>query len=159
MYQELKAQGTSVCENTVARLMKDNGIRSVVKRRFRVRTTDSAHAYPIAPNRLERQFEQDLPDQAWAADLSYVSTAGGPAVPGDRRVIAGLQRLPNRQEDALDPTRKSQLRDARGCGDLTECPPPVYRGVLEGKNVATEPLRTTQIDTESLNPIHPRPSA
>jgi transposase InsO family protein len=77
VYQELKAQGQSVCENTVARLMKDHGIRSVVRRRFRVRTTDSSHAHPVAPNRLERNFDQDLPDKAWCADLTYVPTDEG----------------------------------------------------------------------------------
>lgn len=77
VYQELKAQGQSVCENTVARLMKEHGIRSVVRRRFRVRTTDSAHAHPLAPNLLGRHFEQDLPDRAWAADITYVPTQEG----------------------------------------------------------------------------------
>jgi putative transposase len=77
VYQELKAQGESVCENTVAKVMKDNGIRSVVRRKFRVKTTDSSHAHAIAPNVLERNFQQDLPNQAWAADITYVPTAEG----------------------------------------------------------------------------------
>jgi putative transposase len=77
VYQELKAKGTSVCENTVAKLMKDNRIRSVTRRRFRVRTTDSAHAHPTAPNRLDRCFKWELPDQAWAADITYVPTDEG----------------------------------------------------------------------------------
>lgn len=77
VYQALKARGTSVCENTVARVMKEGRIRSVVKRRFRARTTNSAHAFPIAPNLLDRSFDQELPDQAWAADITYVPTAEG----------------------------------------------------------------------------------
>jgi transposase InsO family protein len=77
VYQELKAQGQSVCENTVARLMKQQGLASVVRRRFRVRTTDSCHAHSIAPNVLERCFDQDLPNRAWAADITYVPTAEG----------------------------------------------------------------------------------
>lgn len=77
VYQELKAQGESVCENTVARVMKENGIRSIVRRRFRMRTTDSDHAHPVAANLLERRFEQDLPNQAWAADITYVPTHEG----------------------------------------------------------------------------------
>lgn len=77
VYQQLKAQGENVCENTVAKMMKDNGIRSIVRRRFRVRTTDSAHAHPIAPNVLERSFQQTRPNQAWAADITYVPTAEG----------------------------------------------------------------------------------
>jgi transposase InsO family protein len=77
VYQELKAQGQSVCQNTVARLMKDNGIRSVTHRRFRLRTTDSSHAHPVAPNVLDRNFRQDLPDKAWCADITYVPTQEG----------------------------------------------------------------------------------
>jgi transposase InsO family protein len=77
VYQELKAMGESVCENTVAKLMKQKGIRSIVRRRFRVRTTQSSHAYPTAPNRLDRCFDQKLPNQAWAADITYVPTDEG----------------------------------------------------------------------------------
>ena len=77
VFQELKAQGEAVCENTVAKLMKDNEIRSVVRRRFRVRTTDSAHAHPVAPNLLERDFSAEAPDVKWAADITYVPTAEG----------------------------------------------------------------------------------
>jgi transposase InsO family protein len=69
--------GESVCENTVAKLMKQKGIRSIVRRRFRVRTTQSSHAYPTAPNRLDRCFDQKLPNQAWAADITYVPTDEG----------------------------------------------------------------------------------
>ena len=77
VYQELKALGEKVCKNTVARIMKDNGIYSIVRRRFRQKTTDSSHAYPVAPNRLERNFRQDHPDRAWAADITYVPTGEG----------------------------------------------------------------------------------
>jgi putative transposase len=77
VYQELKARGEEVCENTVAKLMKAQGVRSIVRRRFRVRTTDSAHGHPTAPNLLERCFEQELPNQAWCADITYIPTGEG----------------------------------------------------------------------------------
>jgi transposase InsO family protein len=77
VYRELKAQGEEVCENTVARLMKEQQIRAVTRRRFRVKTTDSSHAHPVAPNVLGRQFDQDVPDRAWAADITYIPTAEG----------------------------------------------------------------------------------
>src|SRR5258708_2520258 len=51
---ELKASGVSVCENTVARYMREEGLASKVKRRFRVLTTDARHDHPIAPNVLNR---------------------------------------------------------------------------------------------------------
>ena len=46
-------------------------------RRFGIKTTDSSHAHPIAPNVLGRDFQQDLPDRAWAADMTYVPTEEG----------------------------------------------------------------------------------
>jgi transposase InsO family protein len=42
-----------------------------------VRTTDSKHTHPIAPNVLERDFTATAPDQKWLADLTYVPTAEG----------------------------------------------------------------------------------
>jgi transposase InsO family protein len=77
VYQELKALGQSVCENTVAKLMKREGIRSIVRGRFRLRTTDTSHGHPVAPNRLDRCFQRDLPNQAWCADITYIPTEEG----------------------------------------------------------------------------------
>ena len=77
VYHELKAQGVAVSENTVAKLMKEQGIRSIVRRRFKVRTTDSAHEHPLAPNVLDRDFFAEAPDRKWAADITYVATGQG----------------------------------------------------------------------------------
>ena len=73
----LKSEGVAVCENTVAKVMRQEGIRSIVRRRFKVRTTDSAHGHPVAPNLLGRRFGADAPDRKWAADLTYVATGQG----------------------------------------------------------------------------------
>ncbi len=75
--RELQEQGVKACENTVAKVMKAHGIRSKIKRRFVVRTTDSNHAHPIAPNRLNRAFDQALPDRVWTSDITYVHTDEG----------------------------------------------------------------------------------
>lgn len=77
VHRQLLAQGISCCVNTVAKLMRDGGIRSKLRRRFVIHTTDSRHAHPIAPNHLERQFEQEQPDQAWCSDLTYIPTDEG----------------------------------------------------------------------------------
>jgi putative transposase len=77
VYQELKAAGVSVCKHTVARVMREEGIRSKVRRRFRVRTTDSAHEHPVAPNVLGRDFGADAPGRKWASDITYVATDQG----------------------------------------------------------------------------------
>ena len=75
--RQLRAEGVACCENTVAKLMKQRGIRSKVRRRFKVRTTDSAHGHPVAPNLLDRDFSADAPDRKWAADVTYVATGEG----------------------------------------------------------------------------------
>jgi len=74
---ELKASGQSISENTVARYMREEGIASRIKRRFRVRTTDARHDHPVAPNRLERAFTAEAPDRKWCCDITYVPTEEG----------------------------------------------------------------------------------
>jgi len=74
---ELRDAGVRVCENTVAKYMRQAGICSRIKRRFRVVTTDSRHDLPIAPNLLDRQFQADGPDRKWCCDITYVPTDEG----------------------------------------------------------------------------------
>lgn len=75
--RELNDQGISVCENTVARYMRESGVCVQPRRRFVPRTTDSDHAHPIAPNLLARQFEATAPNEKWACDLTYIWTDEG----------------------------------------------------------------------------------
>jgi transposase InsO family protein len=77
IHAELDAAGVAVCENTVAKVMREAGVRSITAKKFRCRTTDSAHAHPIADNVLNRDFAADRPDRKWAADISYVETGQG----------------------------------------------------------------------------------
>ncbi|PZR70601.1 MAG: IS3 family transposase [Stutzerimonas stutzeri] len=69
--------GRPVNEKQVGRLMRQSGLQSRKRRRFRVVTTDSKHAHPIAPNVLARDFAATAPNQKWLADLTYVPTAEG----------------------------------------------------------------------------------
>jgi putative transposase len=77
VHAELEAQGVSCSKNTVAKLMRQHALRSKMRRRFVVRTTDSRHAHPVFENRLNQQFEQPSTNQAWAADITYIPTAEG----------------------------------------------------------------------------------
>jgi len=77
VHRQLLLQGTPCSKNTVAKLMKQHQLRSRLKRRFKLRTTDSNHPHPIAPNTLARQFSRSRPNQAWCADLTYIPTDQG----------------------------------------------------------------------------------
>lgn len=74
---ELNARGVAVCENTVARYMREERIAVRPRRRFVPRTTDPDHPHPVAPNVLARDFAAAAPDRKWACDLTYVWTGEG----------------------------------------------------------------------------------
>lgn len=57
--------------------MRRAGIKGRAAIPRRVRTTDSRHAHPIAPNRLKRDFTASRPNQVWLADLTYIYTDEG----------------------------------------------------------------------------------
>ena len=61
----------------IGRLMREHDLCSRKRRRFRVVTTDSKHAHPVAPNVLERDFAASAPNRKWLADLTYVPTDEG----------------------------------------------------------------------------------
>jgi putative transposase len=65
IHVELQAQGRGVSRGRVERLMRRHGIRAIMARPRRVRTTDSRHDHPIAPNLV------------WLTDITYVETAQG----------------------------------------------------------------------------------
>ncbi len=76
VHRELKAKGLKVGKKRVERLMNEKGLRGRSKKRF-VRTTDSKHDDPVAPNVLERRFETTTPNEAWVGDVTYIATAQG----------------------------------------------------------------------------------
>lgn len=67
----LRRSGTRTSRKRVARLRRELGLRTRYTRRFRV-TTDSRHAQPIAPNRLDRDFTASSPDRIWVGDITYL---------------------------------------------------------------------------------------
>lgn len=75
--RELRKKGCCHGRNRVARLMKQQGLCARQKGRYRVRTTDSNHAEPIAPNRLAQAPEVTAPNQIWVADITYIETREG----------------------------------------------------------------------------------
>lgn len=77
VYQELKARQVQACENTIARVMREAAIRSKTCRKYVPCTTDARHAFPIAENRLNRDFKAEAPNRRWVTDITYISTGEG----------------------------------------------------------------------------------
>ena len=74
--QELRDRGRRVGKNRVARRMRKAGLRSKIRRKYRV-TTDSKHHFAVSPNLLERNFTAQAPDKAWVSDITYLATRSG----------------------------------------------------------------------------------
>ena len=72
----MAAQGIRMGRYKVRSLMRQAGLKSVWKRKF-IHTTDSKHDLAIAPNLLDRQFNQVAPNVAWVTDITYIRTDTG----------------------------------------------------------------------------------
>jgi transposase InsO family protein len=73
----LRRAGVRVGHNRVARALRARGLQGRSRRRFRVRTTDSAHDHPIAPNCLPQLPAPVAPNRIWVSDITYVETGEG----------------------------------------------------------------------------------
>ena len=57
--------------------MKEAGLVGRQKRRYKIRTIDSNHDQPIAPNRLSDTPVIKSPDRVWVTDITYIQTNEG----------------------------------------------------------------------------------
>ena len=76
VHVELAAQGERVGGKRVARLMRQEGLRARVRRRYRC-TTMSEHDQPIAPNLLARDFGAEAPNRRWVGDTTELLAGSG----------------------------------------------------------------------------------
>ena len=60
----------------VARIMRENGLVAVQRRRFKV-TTQSGHNLPAHDNLLARKFSVERPNRVWLGDITYIRTEEG----------------------------------------------------------------------------------
>lgn len=75
---ELRCRNHRANRKTIAKIMAGMGIRSKVCRKYRVQTTDSDHANPVAANVLNQDFAQAAaPNKIWGADITYIHTDEG----------------------------------------------------------------------------------
>lgn len=71
---QLRREGYAINHKRVQRVMRDNDLLAVVKRR--VKTTDSTHGYGRYPNMI-RDYQITRPDQVWCADITYIQLQQG----------------------------------------------------------------------------------
>ena len=65
-----------VCgRNRVRRLMKEMGVRSIRKRKYKA-TTNSRHNHSVSPD-LTKTVMVSKPNQVWVSDISYIQTGEG----------------------------------------------------------------------------------
>ena len=74
---DLRDMGWNVSRPRIARMMRSEGIKSIVNKKFRGSTTDSRHSYPVAENHLDRNFYASGPAQKWVSDITYIPTRQG----------------------------------------------------------------------------------
>jgi putative transposase len=74
---ELKARGHDVNEKRTAHLMQKEAVSARNPKVFRVKTTDSNHDLPIAPDLVQRNFLPGTPNVIWVTDITYIETTEG----------------------------------------------------------------------------------
>ncbi|KXG10240.1 hypothetical protein AT864_01802 [Anoxybacillus sp. P3H1B] len=76
MTQELRKQGICVSQKTVARIMSEEGLRSITVHKYKA-TTNSNHPYNVYANLLDQNFQATAPNEGWMADITYIPTDEG----------------------------------------------------------------------------------
>nr|WP_312886503.1 IS3 family transposase [Paenibacillus foliorum] len=69
----LREEGFAVSSKTVARLMREMGLKSCMARKYKA-TTNSKHSMPVHDNTLNRQFNVLAPNKVWVTDITYIRT-------------------------------------------------------------------------------------
>ncbi len=104
----LNRKGIKVSRPRVARMMRKAGLRSVVKKKFKV-TTDSNHKFAIPENILDRDFVPGTLGAAWVSDITYIKTKQGWLYLttvidlGDRKVIGWALSVTMKAIDTVIP--------------------------------------------------------
>lgn len=121
MLAELTAMGVATSKGQVERLMRDEGLQGVTRRKKKSTTRRGKDA-TIAPDLVDRRFAAGRLNQLWVADFTYVSTDEGWAyVAGIQdvcsRVICGYNVAERMTIDlVLDAFRSAQRRRRPGKG-------------------------------------------
>jgi putative transposase len=75
VFADLREAGETCSKHRVARIMRDNRIKAL--RGYKAPRRIVGRPSILAPNRLNRAFTVDRPDQAWVTDITYIRTWQG----------------------------------------------------------------------------------
>lgn len=76
VHDDLVEWGYIISQKSVARIMKEKGLRATPLEKYIV-TTDSNHDLNIYPNLLNQEFNVQNPDRVWVSDITYIWTLEG----------------------------------------------------------------------------------
>ena len=76
VWRQMQREGIDVARCTVARLMRQMGLKGVVRGKS-IRTTVSDAAAPCPRDRVNRQVTAPRPNALWVSDFTYVATWSG----------------------------------------------------------------------------------
>ena len=76
VWRQMQREGFDVARCTVQRLMRELGLRGVIRGKP-VRTTISDKAAPCPLDHVNRQFHAPAPNRLWVSDFTYVATWAG----------------------------------------------------------------------------------
>ncbi len=76
VWRQLAREGIGIARCTVARLMRELGLKGAVRGKT-VRTTIADKAQPCPLDKVDRQFHAPTPNRLWVSDFTYVSTWSG----------------------------------------------------------------------------------
>ena len=80
LFQKLKNENINIGKNRVRKLMKENNIFGIAKKKFKVVTTDSNHSLPIAKRIFKTENHSEIVRESnkfWGGDITYVRTKEG----------------------------------------------------------------------------------
>ncbi len=77
VWKQMGREGLREARCRVRRLMRDLGLRGVVRGRAWTTTTQADPAAPSAADLVQRQFVATRPNQLWVSDFTYVATWNG----------------------------------------------------------------------------------
>ena len=87
IHQDFLADGNIVSKRRVARIMKENKVSPLFRKRQKPMTTDRNYKLKPSPNLLEQKFHYQAPNTVWLAAITYIDTDEG------RLYLAGIKDM------------------------------------------------------------------